>query len=306
MQTEQKAHLLVVGSLNMDLVIWAPRHPDPGETIIGRDFRTYSGGKGANQAVAIARLGAPVMMVGKVGQDNYGDALLTSTAQAGVDTRFILRDSQAHTGLALITINDLGENTIVVASGANASLSAQDVLSAEAAFQGAKILVLQLELPIDAIQQAILLAKKYHAKIILNPAPARELDASFLASIDYLVPNQTELALLTGVAAPASAAALLKNIGVKHLVVTLGSEGALLAEHSRLIHIPPHQIDVVDTTAAGDAFVGAFSVALFEGKDTMQAVTWGNAAGALATTRMGAYPSLPVREELEALLKSRS
>jgi len=295
-------HIVVVGSLNMDLVVRAPRHPQPGETIMGGDFRTFPGGKGANQAVAAARLGAAVQMIGRVGADAFGDALLQTLAQDGVAARHVRRDQEAPTGVALITLNAAGQNAIVVAPGANARVTPEDVVAAEAAFAGAAVLLLQLECPLPAVAQAIELAKQHGAQVVLNPAPAQPLDVALLAKVDYLLPNQNELALLTGRDAIRPAVSRLQAVGVRRIVVTLGEEGVLVAEDDSEIHIPAHGVTVVDTTAAGDAFAGAFAAALLEGHSTRQAAAWGNAAGALAVTRAGAQPSLPRRSELEKFL----
>ena len=294
--------IVVVGSLNMDLVVRAPRHPHVGETIIGSDFGTYPGGKGANQAVAAARMGGAVKMVGRVGQDDFGQALLRNVSDNGVDTTFILRDPHAATGVALITVDDAGQNTIVVASGANARLTPEDVARAESVFEGASVLVLQLETPVLAISRAIEIAQHYGLWVVLNPAPAQKLDAGLLASVDYLIPNQTELALLAGVQPLEEAVAVLQGWGVPNLIVTLGERGVLIAQGERQTHLPAHAVEVVDTTAAGDAFVGAFAVALTQGLSTQESAAWGNAAGALAVTRPGAQPSLPNRAELDEFL----
>ena len=294
--------IVVVGSLNMDLVVRAPRHPHVGETIIGSDFGTYPGGKGANQAVAAARMGGAVKMVGRVGQDDFGQALLRNVSDNGVDTTFILRDPHSATGVALITVDDAGQNTIVVASGANARLTPEDVARAKSVFEGASVLVLQLETPLLAISRAIEIAQHHGLTVVLNPAPAQKLDAGLLASVDYLIPNQTELALLAGVQPLEEAVAVLQGWGVPNLIVTLGEQGVLIAQGERQAHLPAHAVEVVDTTAAGDAFVGAFAVALTQGLSTQESAAWGNAAGALAVTRPGAQPSLPNRAELDEFL----
>lgn len=298
------ADIVIVGSLNMDLVVRAPRFPDPGETIIGSDFGTFPGGKGANQAVAAARLGAKVKMIGCVGQDAFGDQLLESIAHDGVDTTFIRRDPHHPSGVALITLDEAGQNSIVVASGANAQLKPQDISDAEAAFEGASLVLLQLESPLDAVTRAVELAKQHGLQVVLNPAPARDLPPSLLRNIDYLIPNRNELSLLAGVEDIDTAVNLLTGLGIDHLIVTMGDEGVLVIDQGRQRHIPPYPVEVVDTTAAGDAFAGAFSVALSEGKDAFQAARWGNAAGALAVTHVGAQPSLPNREALQALMKA--
>jgi ribokinase len=294
--------IVVVGSLNMDLVVRTPRHPEVGETILGTDFQTFPGGKGANQAVSAARLGGQVRMIGKVGADAFGEALLQTVTRDGVDATYIQRDPQVATGVALITVNDLGQNNIVVVPGANARLQGSDVLQAEAAFEGAGVLLLQFEIPLPAVRQAITLARKHGVQVVLNPAPAQELEGRFLASVDYLIPNQNELALLAGVDDTDSAAGMLRDLGVRHLIVTLGNDGVLVVEDHHPAHLAAHPVDVVDTTAAGDAFVGAFAVALTEGKGTRAAAAWGNAAGAISVTRPGAQPSLPYRAELESFL----
>jgi ribokinase len=298
-------HIAIVGSLNMDLVVRAARHPLPGETILGGDFITCPGGKGANQAVAAARLGGRVKMVGRVGVDAFGDLMLRTLTQDGVDISDVARDQEAPTGVALITVDATGQNTIVVASGANARVTPEDVVAAERVFVGASVLVLQLECPLAVATRAIELALRHGVQVVLNPAPAQPLDADLLAHIDYLIPNQTELALLTGLDATDPAVSRLQELGVRRIILTLGKDGALVVESKSRIHLPAHPVTVVDTTAAGDAFIGAFAVALAEGRSTREAAKWGNAAGALSVTRVGAQPSLPTRAELEGFLSAR-
>jgi ribokinase len=297
-------HIVVVGSLNMDLVVRTARHPQVGETILGNDFRTFPGGKGANQAVAAAKLGCQVKMIGRVGQDAFGDQLIKAVADSGVDTSYIRREPGAATGVALITVDEDGQNTIVVASGANWRLTPEDVAAAEDAFKGASVLLLQLECPLNTVEHAIQVARQNHVQVVLNPAPAQILDAAFLGSVDFLIPNQTELALLAGQESLQAAIDVLRTHGVKRMVVTLGEQGALVVAEGIQEAIPTFRVPVVDTTAAGDAFAGAFAVALSEGLSMHQATVWGNAAGALAVTRAGAQPSLPTREEFDAFLKS--
>jgi ribokinase len=296
-------HILVVGSINMDLVVRVPRHPQIGETILGGSFATFPGGKGANQAVAAARLGAEVKMIGRVGKDAFGEALLETVARDGVDTSFLFRDPDAASGVALITVDEAGRNTIVVAAGANARLTADDVVSAEAAFRGASVLVMQLEIPLPVVEKSIRLARKHDLKIILNPAPAQSLPDGLLSSVDYLIPNQNELALLAGNENSLdSSVQALQMRGATCLIVTLGEQGVLVARGSERRHIPAYKVTAVDTVAAGDAFVGAFAVAIAEGYSLLEAAEWGNAAGAVAVTRPGAQPSLPHRDELLAML----
>jgi ribokinase len=294
--------IVVVGSLNMDLVVRTPRLPKPGETILGSDFRTFPGGKGANQAVAAARLGGAVQMIGRVGSDPFGETLLETIGRGGVSTAYVQKDPQAATGVAFITVDTNGQNSIVVASGANAKLTPEDIYAAEQAFKGAAVLLLQLESPIHAVTHAIELACKHGVKVLLNPAPAQLLDIDILSSVDYLVPNQTELALLTGVESIPEAVGILEARGIRRVIVTLGGDGVLVVEDGKEVNLPAHRVQVVDTTAAGDAFVGAFAVGLTEGHSTLTAAAWGNAAGALAVTKAGAQPSLPTRSEFEKFL----
>jgi ribokinase len=299
--------IAVVGSLNMDLVIRSPRIPRPGETILGHDLHTVPGGKGANQAVAAARLGALVSMVGRVGGDEFGDSVLKNLAVAGVDHRHVVTDAESATGLALIVVDDDGENTIVVASGANMQVSPSDVDAADEAIKGADVLLLQLEIPLEAMQRAAQLAQENGVTVVLNPAPARKVPPELLASIDVLIPNEHETALLAGMpvadqASAEAAAAALRDEGVGVVILTLGSRGALLTSPAGVEAIPAFPVSPVDTTAAGDAFVAGFSVALAEGKPLAEAVRWGNAAGALAATKLGAQTSLPDRQALFELL----
>ena len=291
-------HIVVVGSINMDLVVRAPHLPQPGETILGRDFKTFLGGKGANQAVAASRLGGHVKLIGRVGNDAFGAELLRTLQNDRVDTTFVHCDTAAPSGVALITVEDAGQNTIVVASGANAKLTPAEVDAAEAAFNGAAVLLLQLEIPPATVLRAIEVAKKQRVRVLLNPAPAQPLDVELLSQVDYLVPNQIELALLTQTDSVPEGVARLQALGVKHVVVTLGGEGVAVCEAEKTDRLAAHPVNVVDTTAAGDAFVGSFAVALTEGRSTREAAEWGNAAGALAVTRAGAQPSLPTRAEL--------
>jgi ribokinase len=299
--------MTVVGSLNMDLVIRSPRIPRPGETIIGGEYRNVPGGKGANQAVAAARLGARVSMVGRVGSDAFGDQLLDHLVADGIDHTFVLKDQDAATGVALIVVDDAGENSIVVASGANMRLSAPDMEAAQAVIAGADALLLQLESPIETVRRAAEVARAHGVTVILNPAPARPLPAQLLALVDVLIPNESETALLTGLpvenhAQGQAAASALRELGVGTVILTLGERGAMLAQGTEAQVFPTFDVDPVDTTAAGDAFVAGLAVALAEGKPMAEAVRWGNAAGALATTRLGAQPSLPTRAALEQML----
>ncbi len=301
------ARVVVVGSLNMDLVIRSARIPQPGETILGGEFHCVPGGKGANQAVGAARLGAAVSMVGRVGNDAFGEQLLENLAADGIDHTFVLRDASSATGVALIVVDDVGQNSIVVASGANMTLSPSDVDAAADTLAAGDVLLLQLESPLESVIRAAQLAHTRGVTIILNPAPARPLAERLLSLVDVLVPNESETAILTGMpvgsqAEAAAASVALRRAGVGTVILTLGERGALLADDEGSRVHAAFGVEPVDTTAAGDAFVAGLAVALAEGRTRDEAVQWANAAGALATTRLGAQPSLPTRPALEQLL----
>ncbi|RCK76828.1 MAG: Ribokinase [Anaerolineae bacterium] len=300
-----KQGIVVVGSINMDLVVRAPRLPQLGETLLGGDFRTFPGGKGANQAVACARLGAKVSMVGRVGKDSFGDQLLAGIAENGVNIAAVERDSQEATGVALITVTEDGNNAIVVAPGANGRLTPQDVLRSQALFEEAEVLVLQLECPLAAVEQAIQLAKSYQMRVVLNPAPAQPLRDELVRSVDFLIPNQTELQILAGETATEKAIDHLLSLGVQNLILTLGEEGAMIVDQNQRTRVQAYKVQAVDTTAAGDAFVGAFAVAISQEKSILEAVQMGVAAGALAVTKAGAQPSLPTWQELQHFMATQ-
>lgn len=298
------AHIVVVGSLNMDLVIRAPRHPRPGETLTGGPFLTIPGGKGANQAVAAARLGAQVTMIGKVGADGFGQALTDNLAAAGVNVTHITRAAEA-TGVALITVSAAGENTIVLAPGANGAVTPEDVRAREAVIRGADALLLQLEVPLATVTAAAEIAASHKVPVILNPAPAQPLPAELLRRVTYLIPNEHEAALLAGRDGgdPVALAEGVRALGPRSVVVTLGAAGSLVLDGAEAVRVPAFPVDVVDSTAAGDAFVAAFAVALSEGKPAGEAARWGCAAGGLACTVLGAQPSLPSRDAVERLVE---
>jgi ribokinase len=303
--------ILVVGSLNMDLIVRTPRLPAPGETILGTQFSTAPGGKGANQAVAAAKLGAPVKMIGRVGADDFGKALRSHLNAVGVDTQYVTQDTEAATGIASIWVDDKGQNSIIVAPGANARVARADIDAAAVAFRDARIVVAQLEIPLETVQYAFQLARKNNCLTILNPAPAQPLSRKILEQCDVVIPNEMETAQLTGMDAhdlesAQNAANVLKQMGARRVLVTLGDKGALFLDGDAPAQpIAPFRVQAVDTTAAGDAFVGALAAALARDKDWTTSLREASAAGALAATKLGAQPSLPTRAELDAFL-SRS
>jgi ribokinase len=301
--------IVVVGSLNMDLVVFTPRHPQIGETILGNSFQTNPGGKGANQAVAAAQLGVPVQLIGKLGNDPFGDQLLASLHSSGVDTRWVLRDEEAATGTALITVDAAGANTIIVVPGSNMKLAPQDVVCAEAGIVGASLLIMQLEVPLETVLRAAEIAHQHSVKVILNPAPAQALPDELLGLVDILVVNESEMAILTDSPVDTeerllAAAQKLKKMAPAELVLTLGEKGSIWLGEKGLQKLAPFPVQAVDTTAAGDAFIGGLAAALWNNRPMQEALEWGNAAGALAVTRTGAQPSLPDRNEVENLLQS--
>lgn len=298
-----KRHILVVGSLNMDLVVQTPRLPQPGETILGGPFATIPGGKGANQAVAAARLGAPVIMIGRTGDDRFGEELRQRLAADRIEINHIAVTPEAATGIALIAVDATGQNSIIVAPGANALLQPEDIQATEVLFRTAAVLLVQLETPLATVTEALRLARRYRVPTLLNPAPAQPLGREILGMVDYLLPNEHEVCLLRGGEdRPAEAARQLRVQGVGSVIVTLGSAGALVVDEAGTTAIAPFRVKAVDTTAAGDAFAGAFAVALHEGLSPREAAIWGSAAGAITVTRAGAQPALPKRAEVEALI----
>jgi ribokinase len=299
--------ITVLGSLNTDLVVAVPRLPRPGETTTGDRLRTFPGGKGANQAVAAARLGGRVTMVGRVGMDAFGESLIRNLEANGIDASGVTRDDREPTGSALILVEERGQNMIALAPGANAMVGQDEVDRALARLRPEDILVLQLEVPLDAVRAAIEQGRAAQAVIVLNAAPATHLEEAVLSQLDVLVVNEGEARLLAGgvtesLPAPNEATArALRAAGAKTVVMTLGSEGALLCNSDRPRHIDPFPVEVVDTTGAGDAFVGALSVALAAGLAPDSATRFANAAGAAATTSLGAQSSLPRQSDLRRL-----
>jgi ribokinase len=299
------AKILVVGSINMDLVVRVPHSPKPGETVLGGDFETFPGGKGANQAVAASRMGGEVTMVGRVGNDDFGNILIQGLVEDKIKTTHVIKDSKARTGVAMISVAADGENMIVVASGANTNVSVEDVSNTRSLMRETDLLLVQLECPLETVTAAIELAKAYCVPVVLNPAPAQPLPKSLLKNVDYLTPNQNELLILTGEANLNDGIEKIQKWGLKNLIITLGANGARVISEGIDQHMPAHEITAVDTTAAGDAFNGALAVAIAEGKPLLEAVGYGMAAGALASTKRGAQPSLPTRDSVENLLASQ-
>ncbi len=282
--------IAIVGSINLDLVVSVERHPRPGETVLGGDCRQLPGGKGANQAVAAARLGGAVAMVGRVGADPQGGWLRDGLSVEKVDVRHVRSDREAPTGMALIAVDPTGENTIVVSPGANARVSPRDVAAAGELVADADVLLLQHEIPTEAVAAAIEAAR---GTVVLNPAPARGL----VGSVDVLVPNRGELeALAGGSGDPVTLARSLA--GTKAVVVTCGSEGAVVVEGDRSERVPAPSVRAVDTTGAGDAFCGALAGALGDGATLVEAARWAVRVAAVSVTRPGAQGGLPWREDL--------
>ena len=301
--------ICVVGSLNMDLVIKAPRLPAPGETVTGGAFATFHGGKGANQAVAAARLGARVSMVGCVGDDLFGRQLLDGLREEGIDTRAVRVDRGAPSGVALITVDPAGHNTIVVAPGANRRLTVADVDAAGETIGAADVLLTQLEVPMEAVLQAARLARARGRQVVLDPAPATPLPGELYKNVSLLNPNEGEAQWLTGItvddeAGVHAAAEVLLARGCGAVVIKLGEKGAFIASGTTRGMVEGVRVQAVDTTAAGDAFAAALAVALAEERDTVAAARFANVVGALSVTRMGAQPSLPSRDEVAALVRA--
>ncbi len=301
--------IVVIGSSNTDMIIKARRIPRPGETILGGEFSMAAGGKGANQAVAAARAGGCVVFIAKVGNDLFGEKAARGFTEDGIDTSCLLVDEAAASGIALICVDDHGENSIAVASGANAKLLPADVMPFSDVIQNSAILLMQLETPLETVVFAASLANRTEVPVILNPAPARELSAELLKCVSIITPNESEAELLTGIAvndedSAGRAAEALMNRGVGTVLITLGARGVFLAAREFRLHIPSFKVTAVDTTAAGDVFSGALAVALAEGSSVRDAARFAGAAAALSVTRLGAQPSIPNRHEIEVFLSS--
>ncbi len=295
--------IIVVGSSNTDMVIQSARIPRPGETILGGTFFMNPGGKGANQAVAATRLGGDVHFICKVGKDVFGDMALSQFAQEGMHTEFVQQDSSLASGVALINVDSHGENSITVASGANAALKTADIDQAESLFCSGDVLLIQLETPLETVWYAIKKAHEKGLKVILNPAPAAEIPADVYPYIYTLTPNETETELLTGVqvdslAKALEAAQILLNKGLQNLIITMGSRGAYFQSADTKLFIPTQSVEAVDTTAAGDCFNGALAVAISQGKDWEAGIRFACEAATRSVTQMGAQASMPYLTDL--------
>lgn len=302
------SELIVVGRLNMDMVLRTSRLPERGETVKAKEIRYFPGGKGANQAAAAAKLGCHTTLVGKTGGDPYGNEIVNSIHQAGVNTEHIFIDDQHPTGSAVIIVDDQGENFIVVSEGANGNLTIQDIDKVETTIRKSKYALIQFETPIETVERVVDLAAAHKVEVILNPAPARHVKNSILNKVHYLVLNETELKALTNLSvvdldSAQIAANQLIMKGVQVVIVTMGAKGALVVKEDGSKLIPAFNVDVVDTTAAGDAFIGGFCSGLLRQMNLIEAVQYGCAAGALASTKMGAQSSLPTRGDVDSLIK---
>lgn len=303
-----KPNLVVVGSSNTDLIVRVPRIPRPGETVLGGRFATAPGGKGANQAVAAARAGGRVTFIARVGCDAFGTQAVAGFRRDRIDVRHVRRDPDTPSGVALIFVAADGQNSIAVASGANANLSVADVRRAQAAFVKARVALFQLETPLATVTAGVELAARHGVRVILNPAPARELPDRLLRRVSVFTPNEIEAEALSGVkvhdprSAEKAARRLLQR-GVEAVIVTLGPRGALVCTAVGTELVRGFRVRAVDTTAAGDVFNGALAVALGEGRSLVEAVRFANAAAAISVTRPGAQPSAPTRAEIERFLR---
>ena len=296
-------NICVIGSLNMDLVVNVDKMPKPGQTIIGSNFKEVPGGKGANQAVAMARLNGNVSMIGKVGEDGFGQTLINSLKNDKVDTTYI-KTTKGATGVALITVDNNAQNSIVVSPGANFEVKEEDIDNNIEAIKNSDIVVLQLETPLNTIKYALKKSKELNKYTILNPAPAVKLDDEIIKNVDLLTPNETELEIISGVNIETEediqkAAQIMIEKGVKELIVTLGSKGSLYINKEKSIFKKAYKVEAVDTTAAGDSYTAALAVALSKDKNIEEAMDFASKVGALSVLKEGAQSSLPTLEDVE-------
>jgi ribokinase len=299
--------ILILGNCNVDFVFKIPRFHHPGETILAESQATFFGGKGANQAVTSKRLGGNVYFITKVGNDLYGRSYRQHLIKNGLDRKLILQDKRLPTGMAVIELTLKGENRIIANFGANGSLSVRDLKGLQSCWRGVDVFVTQLEIPLRTVEKGLRLAKDQGALTLLNPSPPTQLSPHLLSLVDFIVPNEMEAQSLTGIKWKSDQdirrmAEKLLTAGVRNVVITLGSKGLFFKNRSEEFWMKTFYVKVVDTTAAGDAFMGALAVGLSESKLIHEALTFANGAGALATTKLGAQPSLPFRKDLEAFL----
>lgn len=303
------SRIVVIGSINTDMVVRASHIPLPGQTVMGHSFMTTGGGKGANQAVAAARLGADVSLIARIGSDTFGGMSIENFRKEKISTENIYTDSDAPSGVAFIVVDDSGENIIVVAPGANAALNEKDIQDAEPVIKTADIILFQLEIPMRTVAEGIRLAKKHNRLVMLNPAPAAPIPEEILHSVGIITPNQTEALTLTGIVVNDAVTAqqacdVLHDRGILTVIITMGEQGAYLSSDSYKGLVPGFNAGaVVDTVAAGDTFCGGLAIAISEGKSLLHAVQFANAAAALSVTRAGAQASIPVRAEVINLLR---
>lgn len=294
--------ILVIGSINIDLVTNVEKTPRVGETVLGKEFLEFPGGKGANQAAAIGRLGGDVTMLGKVGDDAYGKFMKSAMEDSGVKTDYVVADETKTTGTALIMVNADGDNSIVVIPGANFGVLPEDIT--EELISEFDIVIGQLEVPVETLEKAFKIARSMDKMTILNPAPAKALSKAFLSTVSLLVPNETELEILTGITVKDDLSInesylKLKETGIKQIIVTLGSEGSVLVDSNGLKRFAAQSVKAVDTTAAGDSFIGGLATQLSMGESIDKSIEYATKVAAIAVTRMGAQSSLPYKEELE-------
>lgn len=296
--------IVVIGSSNTDLVVNTDRAPEGGETVLGNGFAVNHGGKGANQAVAVSRIGGTVSFISKVGNDTFGSQMRRHYEDEGMDVSYVLVDALAPSGVALIIVDGKAENRIVVAPGANSNLAEEDINKAGLAVEKSEFVLLQLEIPMTTVEYAVRMAASLGKKVIVNPAPACPLSEELLRDVYLITPNETEAGILTGITivdndSAFKAAEALFGLGVQNVVITLGEKGALVYNAEVSMFVPAYQVKAVDTTAAGDVFNGALAVALSEGRTLPDAARFACAASAISVTRMGAQNSVPSRDELD-------
>lgn len=303
--------ITVVGSSNTDFSVRVESLPKKGQTVLGSDFIIAAGGKGANQAVQVARLNARAVFVARIGRDYFGDKSVADFRRIGINTKYIIRDKDCPSGAAVILIDKKGNNQIAVAPSSNRFLSTADINKAKDIIRRSKVLLAQLEIPLASVKRAVDIAKRAGVTTILNPAPFKKLDSAFLRKIDILTPNETEAEGLTGVAvkdinSAVRAGRILLKRGVESVIITLGSLGSVIVDSQGATHLPAPKVKAIDTTAAGDSFCGALAVSIAEGKNLVEAADFANHCAAISVTRLGAQPSLPSRKEVSGFIKKFS